>query len=403
MSSGYEPFERRKSENQSAQNVPSKSLSFGIYVHVPFCARRCGYCAFVTYAPDELSAAQTHRAWATAAAAELDTAALTLSARPDGMVPTVSTVYFGGGTPTAVDPAMLAEVLDVVRTHFDVTDHLEISVEANPDGLNPDTLPALADMGATRVSFGMQSAVPRVLNLLDRTHDPESVPRAVAAARSAGIGSVSLDLISGTPGERAEDWAKTLDAALALEPDHLSAYSLGIERGTKLAARVRRGELPEPSPDEAAERYEALVERTEQAGLSLYEISNWARTPADRCRHNLLYWRDQHWWGIGPGAHSHVDGRRWWNHSGLDAWSTDALAGNVPMAGSETPTDDERLTEQIMLGVRLAEGIPTDWAAPGSVDALVDDGLVTNEEDRVVLTLNGRMLCDLVVRRLRWG
>lgn len=376
---------------------------FGIYLHVPFCVRRCGYCAFVTYAPDELSAAQTHQRWADAAAAELDLAATTLARSSNGVVPEVTTVYFGGGTPSAVAPALLARLLDVVRNRFDTADDLEISVEANPDGLTPDTLPALAAMGATRVSFGMQSAVPRVLDLLDRTHDPESVPRAVAAARSAGIPSVSLDLISATPGERRSDWTTTLDGAFALEPDHLSAYSLGIEAGTKLAARVRSGTLPTPSPDEAADRYEVLASRTESAGLSWYEISNWARTPADRCRHNLLYWRDEQWWGVGPGAHSHVGGTRWWNHSALDAWSTDALAGRVPAVGSETPTADERRTEQIMLGVRLVDGIPTDWAAPGSLDALVDDGLVTVVEGRAVLTLAGRLLCDLVVRRLRWG
>ena len=396
--------DRKNSDRESGirRGAVTESAPFGIYVHVPFCVRRCGYCAFVTYAPDELSAAQTHRAWADAAAAELDVAVRTLSASA-GTLPMVRTVYFCGGTPTAVVPALLAALLHAISERFDTADDLEMSVEANPDGLTPDTLPALADMGATRVSFGMQSAVPRVLDLLDRTHDPESVPRAVAAARSAGIASVSLDLISGTPGERPTDWVRTLDAALALEPDHLSAYSLGIERGTKLAARVRNGALPAPSPDEAAERYEVLASRADAAGLKWYEISNWARTPADRCRHNLLYWRDDQWWGIGPGAHSHVDGRRWWNHPGLDAWSTDALAERVPLAGSETPTDDERRTEQIMLGIRLAEGMPSDWAAPGSLDALIADGLVTTTADRVVLTLHGRLLCDLVVRRLRWG
>lgn len=388
-------------------------MSFGIYVHVPFCARRCGYCAFVTYAPGELTATQTHRAWADAAVAELGVAAHELAALDDGGpagpgtgrggLPVVSTVYFGGGTPSAVDPTLLARVLDAVRDRFEVVSHPEISFEANPDGLGPDTLPALASLGATRVSFGMQSAVPRVLDLLDRTHDPDSVPRAVAAARSAGIASVSVDLISGTPGETAVDWTRTLDAALALEPDHLSAYSLGIESGTKLAARVRNGTLPEPSPDEAADRYETLAARADAAGLEWYELSNWARTPADRCRHNLLYWRDEDWWGIGPGAHSHVGSRRWWNHTGLDPWSADTLAGHVPAAGSESPTAEEQLTERVMLGMRLAEGIPVGWAVPGSIDGLVDDGLVTVARDRASLTLQGRLLCDLVVRRLRWG
>ncbi len=376
---------------------------FGIYVHVPFCARRCGYCAFVTYAPGELTASQTHRAWTDSAIAEIVVAARELSGPSGEPPPTVSSVYFGGGTPTAIDPHLLGRVLDAVRDRFEVADDVEVSVEANPDGLTPDTLPALVALGATRVSFGMQSAVPRVLDLLDRTHDPESVPRAVAAARSAGVGSVSLDLISGTPGETTTDWSRTLDAALALRPDHLSSYSLGIEPGTKLATRVRNGSLPSPSPDEAADRYELLDARARGAGFSWYELSNWARTPADRCRHNLLYWHDEDWWGIGPGAHSHLHGQRWWNHDGLDAWSVDVLAGRVPAAGSEEPSEEERLTEQLMLGIRLAEGIPTGWTAPGSVDELVGDGLVDHVDGRVVLTLPGRLLCDLVLRRLRWG
>lgn len=375
---------------------------FGIYVHVPFCARRCGYCAFVTYAPGELAADQTHRRWADAAVAEVEVARRTLGESCDE-IPAVETVYFGGGTPTAVDPALLGEVLSAVDRRFEVADGVEISVEANPDGLVDGQLDELSALGVTRVSFGMQSAVPKVLDLLDRSHDPESVPRAVAAARAAGIRSVSLDLIHGTPGESPEDWERTLDAALALDPDHLSAYALGIEPGTRLAARVRTGALAEPSPDQAANRYEVLDATARAAGLQWYELSNWARTPADRCRHNLLYWHDADWWGVGPGAHSHVGERRWWNHSALDRWSAEALAGTVPVAGTEERTDDERRTERVMLGIRLAEGIPVDWADAGSVPALVDDGLVVLDDDRVRLSDRGRLLSDLVVRRLRWG
>ncbi|UDY34385.1 radical SAM family heme chaperone HemW [Dermatobacter hominis] len=369
--------------------------ALGIYLHVPFCARRCGYCAFVTYAPGELTAEQTHRRWADAAIAELAVADRELG--PDR--PPLTSVFLGGGTPTAVVPGLLAEVLDEVRRRFDVADDLEVSVEANPDGLADGQLDRLAEMGVTRASFGMQSAVPRVLDLLDRTHDPDAVPRAVAAARAAGIASVSLDLIHGTPGETAADWERTLDAALALAPDHLSAYALGIEPGTKLAARVRSGSLPEPSPDEAADRYEALSARAEAAGLHWYEVSNWARTADDRCRHNLLYWRDDDWWGLGPGAHSHVGDRRWWNHAGLDEWGAAAWAGRVPAAGSEVLDPSQRSMERVMLGIRLAEGLPLDVVpVPGAVAALVDDGLVDVVGDRLVLTQAGRLLADTVVR-----
>jgi putative oxygen-independent coproporphyrinogen III oxidase len=382
------------------------SSALGIYVHVPFCARRCGYCAFVTFAPGPATAEAAHRRWTDAAVAEVAVADRELG--PDR--PPLTSVFLGGGTPTAVAPALLEEVLDEVRRRFEVAGDLEVSVEANPDGLADGQLDELAALGVTRVSFGMQSAIPRVLELLDRTHNPESVPRAVEAARAAGIASVSLDLIHGTPGETAADWDRTIDAALSLDPDHLSAYALGVEPGTKLAARVRSGELPEPSPDEAAERYEALAARADAAGLRWYEVSNWARTPGDRCRHNLLYWRDDDWWGIGPGAHSHVGDRRWWNLAGLEEWAETALAGRVPVAGSEVLTSEQRALERVMLGVRLAEGLPLDVVPePGALPRLVDDGLVVVVERdghgpaRLVLTDRGRLLADTVVRALTIG
>jgi oxygen-independent coproporphyrinogen-3 oxidase len=374
--------------------------ALGIYVHVPFCARRCGYCAFVTYAPGELTADQTHRRWADAAIAEVAVADRELGADR----PPLTSVFLGGGTPTAVAPELLARLLAEIRARFEVVDDLEVSIEANPDGLVDGQLAELAALGVTRVSFGMQSAVPRVLDLLDRTHDPESVPRAVTAARTAGIASISLDLIHGTPGETAADWDRTIDAAMALAPDHLSAYALGIEPGTRLAARVRSGALAEPSPDEAADRYRALDARASAAGLQWYEVSNWARTPADRCRHNLLYWRDDDWWGIGPGAHSHVADRRWWNHAGIDDWSGAALAGTLPAAGSERLTADQRAMERVMLGVRLAEGLPLRLVpVVDAVDGVIDDGLARRVGDRLVLTDDGRLLADTVVRALTIG
>ncbi|MBS1837871.1 MAG: coproporphyrinogen III oxidase [Actinobacteria bacterium] len=371
----------------------------GIYLHVPFCARRCGYCSFVTSAPAPSTAAAAHRMWARAAKAEIAMAARELGPTR----PAVATVYLGGGTPTEVHTAVLVEVLDELRRSFEVRADVEISVEANPDGLRDGQIAELVAMGATRISIGMQSAVPRVLALLDRTHDPDSVPRAVDAARAAGIRSVSLDLIHGTPGETEADWARTVEVALGLEPEHLSAYALSIEPATKLAARVRSGTLPDPSPDDAADRYEALDAAAMTAGLRWYELSNWARTAADRCRHNLGYWRDGDWWGIGPGAHSHVDRRRWWNHASLGTWARSVHDGSVPAAGAETASIEEQHTEQLMLGIRLAEGVPMGWAAPGSAQALAADGLVEIVDGRIVLTLRGRLLADLVARRLRWG
>jgi putative oxygen-independent coproporphyrinogen III oxidase len=375
--------------------VPDTPL--GIYLHVPFCVRRCGYCAFVTYAEGEVGDPDAHAHWAASARAELALADRVLGADR----PPLTSVFVGGGTPTAVSPALLAEVLDELRRRFAVADDLEITVEANPDGLCKGQLAELRAAGVDRVSFGMQSAVPRVLELLDRTHDPERVPAAVADARAAGFDHVSLDVIYGTPGERPGDWAATVDAALACDVDHLSAYALGIESGTRLGARVRRGELPVPSDDEAADRYEHLDRRCAETGLEWYEVSNWASSPGARCRHNQLYWRNEHWWGVGPGAHSHVAGVRWWNHPQLGAWGAAANSGGSPTAGHEVLDEGQRRLERVLLGIRVAEGLPLDAVdRPDAVAGLEDDGLVRRRGERLVLTRRGRLLADLVVRRL---
>lgn len=372
-------------------------VPLGIYLHVPFCIRRCGYCAFVTYAEGEVGDPDAHARWARAAVREVALADRVLG--PDR--PPLTSVFVGGGTPTMLDPAVLAWVLDEVRDRFDAVPDPEVTIEANPDGLRPGQLRALHDLGATRMSFGMQSASPRVLELLDRTHDPDRAPVAVAEARAAGFDHVSLDLIYGTPGERPQDWQRTVDTALACDVDHLSAYALGVEDGTRLAARVRRGELPAPTGDEAAERYEVMDERCATAGLDWYEISNWAAGPGARCRHNLLYWRNHHWWGIGPGAHSHVGGVRWWNHAGLDRWQDALATGGSPAAGHEVLTVSQRRLEGVLVGIRLAEGLDLNAVdRRDAVPSLLDDGLVRLDGDRIVLTRSGRLLADLVVRRL---
>jgi putative oxygen-independent coproporphyrinogen III oxidase len=373
---------------------------WGFYVHVPWCARRCGYCAFTTYVIDDRdpgAVEAAHRQWADAVRAELDVAAAELGPHR----PPLTSVYVGGGTPTLVDPALLATVLDDIRRRFATSPALEVTVEANPDSVTPAALDALVRAGVTRMSFGMQSAVRRVLDLLDRTHDPERAPAAAAEARDAGVGHVSLDLIHGTPGETAVDWERTLAAAIDAPIDHLSAYALSIEPGTKMAARVRAGSLPEPCDDEAADRYEALEAACNRAGLSWYELSNWAAGDAAQCRHNLLAWRDQHWWGVGPGAHSHIGGIRWWNEPTVENWAAAAHAGRVPAAGHEVVSAAQRRLERVLLGIRLAEGLAGDDVdSPEEIPSLVDDGLVELRADRLVLTLRGRLLADLVVRRL---
>ncbi|MBI4939235.1 MAG: coproporphyrinogen III oxidase [Actinobacteria bacterium] len=382
---------------------------FGVYVHVPFCAVRCGYCDFNTYTALELGGGADQSAYAATASGELTLAARVLAAAGAAARP-AATVFFGGGTPTLLPHADLARLLGAVRDAFGLAAGAEVTTEANPDSVSPQSLAALAEAGFTRVSFGMQSAVPHVLATLDRTHDPARVPQAVAWARDAGLG-VSLDLIYGTPGESLADWTTSVDAALECEPDHVSAYALVVEEGTKLAVRVRRGEVPAPDDDDLADKYEAADERFAAAGLGWYEVSNWARTPADRCRHNVGYWRGDDWWGVGPGAHSHVGGVRWWNVRHPRAYADRLAAGLSPAAGRETLDAGQRDAEAVLLGVRLVDGLPLE-ALPAhgrqAVAGLVADGLVAGpaalgadgQGRRVVLTRSGRLLADAVVRAL---
>jgi len=376
--------------------------AFGMYVHIPFCAVRCGYCDFNTYTAVELGGGASQAAYPRTAATEVDLAARVLAAE-SGQPPVVDTVFFGGGTPTLLPSADLVALLDRVRERFGLAPDAEVTTEANPDSVTPESLAALAQGGVTRVSFGMQSAVPGVLATLDRTHDPEGVPEAVRWAREAGL-AVSLDLIYGTPGESLEEWQVSLDAALACAPDHISAYALVVEPGTKLAARVGRGELPLPEDDDEAAKYEVADRVLAGAGFGWYEISNWARSPADVCRHNLGYWQDGDWWGVGPGAHSHVGGVRWWNVKHPTAYAARLTAGDSPAQARELLTAEQQLDERILLGVRLAEGLPVaslpdrPRLAGPIADGLVDGAAAI--DGRVVLTLRGRLLADTVVRAL---
>jgi len=322
------------------------------------------------------------------------------------LAPMVSTVFVGGGTPTLLAAHDLVRVLAGIRDRFGLAPGAEVTTEANPDSVTPESLRVLADGGFTRVSIGMQSAVPSVLATLERTHDPANVRRAVDAARGAGL-KVSVDLIYGTPGESLQDWRTSLEAATALGPDHVSAYALVVEEGTKLAAQVRRGQVPAPEDDDEAAKYELADEVLAAAGFGWYEVSNWARTPQDRCRHNEGYWAEGDWWGVGPGAHSHVGGVRWWNVKHPNAFAGRLSSGQSPAAGRELLTDEQRYDERVLLGVRLVEGLPIADLRPEGREAvagLIADGLVDGPSAmrprRVVLTRRGRLLADTVVRRL---
>jgi putative oxygen-independent coproporphyrinogen III oxidase len=376
---------------------------FGVYVHVPFCTVRCGYCDFNTYTLTELGVdGASVGTYADVALRELELATRVLGTT----APTVKTVFFGGGTPTVMAASDLVRVLDGIRARFGLADGAEVTTEANPDSVTPASLRTLAAGGFTRVSIGMQSAVSHVLATLERTHDPANVAKAVEAAKAASL-KVSVDLIYGTPGESLPDWRTSLDAAVNLAPDHISAYALVVEEGTKLGAQVRRGQLPAPQDDDEATKYELADQVLEAAGFGWYEVSNWARTQVDRCRHNEGYWTDGDWWGLGPGAHSHVGGVRWWNVKHPNAFAIRLNAGLSPAAGRELLTDEQRYHERVLLGVRRVDGLPIDDLRPegsSAVAGLISQGLVDGPSAlrprRVVLTLRGRLLADTVVRRL---
>jgi putative oxygen-independent coproporphyrinogen III oxidase len=390
--------------------LPSSALGglgsrpFGVYLHVPFCAVRCGYCDFNTYTASELGGGASQDQYARTARRELELAARVLG-EGGHPVPSAQTVFVGGGTPTLLDAADLTLLLDGVREHLGLADDAEVTTEANPDSVTQQSLQALHRNGFTRVSFGMQSAVPHVLATLDRTHDPERVPQAVAWARDAGL-DVSLDLIYGTPGESLQDWRTSLDAALACQPDHVSAYALVVEAGTKLAGRVRRGEVALPDDDDEADKYELADEVLTAAGLGWYEVSNWSTSAATRCRHNVGYWSDGDWWGVGAGAHSHVGGVRWWNVKHPTAYAARIQDGASPAQAREVLDGAQRHAERVLLGVRLSDGLDLallDDDARLAVAGLVADGLLEGRRavtGRVVLTRRGRLLTDTVVRRL---
>jgi oxygen-independent coproporphyrinogen-3 oxidase len=375
------------------------STPFGIYLHVPFCASRCGYCDFNTYTAADLGGGGSRAEYPAAAAAEIRYAASTVGRR------TVETVFVGGGTPTLLSPGELGGLLAVIDEEFGLAADAEVTTEANPESVDAAALAALREAGFTRISFGMQSAANHVLATLDRRHSPGRAVQCVAWARQAGFAHVNLDLIYGTPGESEADWTDSLYAAVEAGPDHISAYSLILEEGTRLAARVRRGELPAPDPDRLADRYEVAEAVLTGAGFEWYEVSNWARGDAARARHNLLYWTGGDWWGIGPGAHSHLAGRRWWNVRHPRDYAQRLAAGS-PAADAEQLTPAQQQLERVMLTLRLREGLGLSElsdAGRAAAARAVADGLLeadAHASGRAVLTLRGRLLADAVIRDL---
>jgi oxygen-independent coproporphyrinogen-3 oxidase len=374
----------------------------GFYVHVPFCASRCGYCDFNTYTAEELGGGVSRGSYADTVLAEIRLAREVLPAS----APPVSTVFFGGGTPTLLPAEHLGLILDEIANEFGVAPDAEVTTEANPESVTPAYLERLRQAGFTRISLGMQSASRHVLAVLDRQHRPGRAVEAVAEARAAGFEHINLDLIYGTPGETEQDWQLSLDTAIASGTDHVSAYALVVEDGTALARRVSSGAIAAPDDDVLADRYVQADDTLQANGFDWYEVSNWSRNPAAECRHNRLYWSGANWWGVGPGAHSHVGGVRWWNVKHPSRYTAALDAGRSPAAGRETLDERGRLTERLMLEVRMAEGLDLATlpsAATEHAEQCVRWGLAQRfplGDGRLVLTQRGRLLADAVVRDL---
>lgn len=392
---------------QSSQGAQSRT--FHAYVHIPFCDVICGYCDFNTYTSGDLAGASKSE-YAKSVISEIAQSEQVL--KQSGLAPRrLSTVFFGGGTPTQIPAEDLVSILASLRNTFDFVPGIEITSEANPDSVDRQYLAKLAEGGFNRISIGMQSAIPEVLATLERTHNPANLPEVIAAAKAVGL-KTSVDLIYGAPGESIEQWQSSVMAAIALEPDHISAYALIVEEGTKLARQIRSGELDEVDEDLQADKYELADKLLSTAGYQWYEISNWSKSapasmPTNKSSHNFAYWLSQDWWGYGPGAHSHMGGVRWWNVKHPTAYASRISQGISPALARETLNARTRLEERVLLEIRISDGLPIELiqelspAAVGLIDHFVADGLVENNQPgKVVLTLTGRLLADSLVRQL---
>jgi oxygen-independent coproporphyrinogen-3 oxidase len=386
--------------------------SFHAYVHIPFCRVRCGYCDFNTYTSSELKGV-SQDGFAAHLIEEIRFSARVLA--DSGFAPKpLSSVFFGGGTPTQLPASDLAAILTELIATFGLqtgTDGLpiaEITTEANPDNVDLQYLNALKTAGFTRVSFGMQSAVASVLKTLDRSHTPERVPLVVQWAKQVGL-QTSVDLIYGAPGESIADWQASIDAALSYQTDHISAYSLIVEPGTKLARQISAGDLPEPDEDEQATKYEMADKAFSEAGLSWYEVSNWSRSEQAQSAHNLSYWQSKNWWGYGPGAHSHIGGVRWWNQKHPATYVAPLAKGLSPALGREILDAKTQLEELVLLMIRTKQGLPIqvlkdlEVFEPKLIAGLIADELINPSlamKGTIRLTLKGRLLADSVIRTL---
>ncbi|MSO43150.1 MAG: coproporphyrinogen III oxidase [Candidatus Planktophila sp.] len=371
-------------------------MALSFYVHIPYCIKRCGYCDFNTYTPNELQDGATLEIVSND---YIDAVLKELDAAPRGVVPTI---FFGGGTPSLLPANDLGRVIAAIKARNGLSDGCEITLEANPDSVTAEKLSRYIAVGFNRISFGMQSAKPHVLAVLDRTHNPDNVKKAVEMARAAGFKSISVDLIYGTPGESLDDWRETVISALSLDIDHISAYALIVETGTKLAAQIKRGDLSMPDDDVMADMYLLIDQLCQEHGFSWYELSNWSK-PGHECRHNIAYWQNKNWWGLGPGAHSHIDGKRFWNVKHPTAYKEKLFAGQSPVHESETLTLEQISVEAIMLGIRMREGLDITALSKAQIELLAgyrENAHVDLVDNRLILSPTGRLIADQIVREI---
>jgi len=381
-------------------------MSLSFYIHIPYCIKRCGYCDFNTYTPSELRSGDLSADISGVSEGYIDRVLKEIDqARSEVNVAIVPTIFFGGGTPTLLQAHDLNRVISKIKSEFEVSKDCEITIEANPDTVTEDLLTKLREGGFNRISFGMQSAVPHVLATLDRTHKPEGVNKSVELARKTGFDHISVDLIYGTPGESIADWKISVNSALSMAIDHISAYALIVEAGTKLSNQVKRGEVIMPADDETAEKYRIADDLFASAGFNWYELSNWAKAGGE-CRHNINYWNGSNWWGVGPGAHSFLGNERWWNVKHPSVYQERIDSGLSPKLAGETLTLENRNDEKIMLQIRLVDGIDrnslTSVQNVNAAKYLESDHISHSHwsQGRVVLTQSGRLIADRIVREL---
>ena len=378
-------------------------MNLAFYIHIPYCVKRCGYCDFNTYTPSELKIAT---GLSEVSNSYIDLLLLEIKqAKAQVGSAFIPSIFFGGGTPSLMEPSDIGRVIDQIKREFVLNSDAEVTMECNPDTVSKENLAAFREVGVNRVSFGMQSAVPQVLATLDRTHNLENLLQVTTWAKDVGFSQISVDLIYGTPGETLDDWQKSIDAALALPITHISAYALIIEEGTKLAAQIKRGEVAPVDDDLAAEKYLLADQAFTAAGFQWYELSNWAK-PDSLSKHNLAYWLGENWWGAGPGAHSHLNGKRFWNVKHPNLYKEKIQSNLSPIADSEVLEEIQIASEKLMLSLRLPSGVEKESLNQDQISELsdyVESGhldLLNWNQGRATLTLEGRLIADQILRQI---